>query len=117
MIGIESKELSLLVHLAYRFVPLLGRELDELDRGRRARNLRPPAGPLGRARQSLDTVVTVIIGSLHRAETTGLAIEQRGVLESWRPRQLSAGSLSALWPLLLLTGLLGGVLVDGARLL
>lgn len=117
LIGIEARELSLLVHLAYRFVPLLARELEELERGRRARNLPPPAGILARGQQAVDILVTLVVGALHRAETTGLAIDQRGVLESWKPRPLRAGSVVALWPLLLLAAATAGMLVVDPRLL
>lgn len=105
LLGIEAKELSLLVHLAYRFVPLLTSELDEMHWGRLARNLTPPAGFFARSKQSLDSFVSVVIGALHRAETTALALEQRGLLEHWRPAPLAGGSLLALWPLLLFCGL------------
>ena len=117
LLGIASKELSLLVHLAYRFVPLLARELDQLERGRRARNLRPALSPLARLRQATDTIVTVIIGAIHRAEVTGLAIEQRGVLESWQPRPLGGGRQLALWPLLLMVAMTAGMVVADHRLL
>lgn len=117
LLGIESRELSLMVHLAYRFIPLLAKELDELEKGRRARNLRRAISPLGRLGQATDTIVTVIIGAIHRAETTGLAIEQRGVLENWRPRPLGEGRLAALWPLLLMVGITTAMLVADHRLL
>lgn len=105
LLGIEAKELSLLVHLAYRFVPLLTAELEEMRWGRLARNLTPPKGPLERVRNALDAMVSVVIGALHRAETTGLALEQRGLIDRWQPARLSGGSLVALWPSLLLATL------------
>lgn len=117
LIGIEGKELSLLVHLAYRFVPLLGRELEELERGRRARNLSPPRNLVSRSRQAVDTLVTVVVGALHRAEITGLAIDQRGVLENWKPRALGSGRVLALWPLAILAATTAGALLLDPRLL
>lgn len=110
LLGIESKELSLLVHLAYRFIPLLAGELEQMRRGRRARNLPPPRGVVARGRQLADSLVTVIIGALHRAETTGLAMEQRGLLEHWQTTPPSRGRWAGLWPLLL-TSLLVGLLL------
>lgn len=109
LLGIEQKELSLLVHLAYRFVPLLTREVEEMRWGRLARNLPPPSGPWRRAIESTDALVNIIIGALHRAEATALSMEQRGVLERWRPAPLGQGAASGLWPLLLTCLLAGGL--------
>lgn len=100
LLGIDSKELSLLVHLAYRFMPLLIRELDEMRWGRQARNLPPARGPLAGPRQAVDSLVTVVISALHRAETTGMAMEQRGLLQHWQPVPPRTGRWSGLWPLL-----------------
>jgi energy-coupling factor transporter transmembrane protein EcfT len=117
LLGIEAKELSLLVHLAYRFVPLLVQELEEMRLGRLARNLTPPSGPLAKARQTADTLVTVVIGALHRAESTAVALEQRGLLQHWRPTPLSKGQPGALWPCLGLALLMGLLLrFDGGLL-
>jgi energy-coupling factor transporter transmembrane protein EcfT len=110
LLGIEPKELSLLVHLAYRFVPLLVREIDEMRWGRLARNLHEPRTPLSRMRHGMDSLITVVIGALHRAETTALALQQKGLLEHWRPAPLSRGQGLALWPLASL-GVLEGVLL------
>lgn len=117
LIGIEAKELSLLVHLAYRFVPLLSREVEEMRRGRQARNLTPERGPLARLRETADTIVTIIIGALHRAEVTAMAMEQRGVLEHWKPAAISRGRPAGLWPLILLAALTAGLLSVDGRLL
>lgn len=110
LLGIEQKELSLLVHLAYRFVPMLSREVEERRWGRLARNLPAPRGPWGRMQEGADSLVSLIVGALHRAESTALSMEQRGVLENWRPARLSGGRAAGLWPLLL-TVLLGAALV------
>lgn len=83
LLGIQQQELSLLVHLAYRFVPLLRREIQEVDRGRRARNLPPPKGLRAKTKEGLDIIIFLFVGSLHRAETTAFALEQRRVLENW----------------------------------
>jgi len=82
-VGISRQELSLLVHLAYRFVPLLRREIKEMTAGRMARNLPLPRSPLSRARLYLDAIVFIFVGALHRAEIMGLALEQRRVVEQW----------------------------------
>lgn len=82
-LGIQRQELSLLVHLAYRFVPLLRREIQELAAGRLARNLPAPKGPLAKAGQAKEALVFLFVGALHRAEITGLALEQRRVVETW----------------------------------
>lgn len=82
-LGIQRQELSLLVHLAYRFVPLLRREIQELSAGRKARNLPAPRTPLAKARQAQEALVFLFVGALHRAEITGLALEQRRVVEEW----------------------------------
>jgi energy-coupling factor transporter transmembrane protein EcfT len=117
LIGISARELSLLVHLAYRFVPLLARELEEMRWGRLARNLPGPSGPCARAQQAAETVIAVVIGSLQRAEITAMAMQQRGLLDSWRPLPLGRGRLAALWPLLTLAVLSGILLRVDERLL
>lgn len=108
LLGIETQELSLLVHLAYRFVPTLIREIEAMRLGRRARNLPPPVGLWARGREAVDSLVSLLVGSLHRAETTGLAIEQRGLLQTWKTESSErATSLFGLWPvgiLMLVTG-------------
>ncbi len=109
LLGIEQKELSLLVHLAYRFVPMLTREVEEMRWGRLARNLPAPRGPWGRARENTDLMVNIIVGALHRAEATAMSMEQRGVLENWRLAPLSGGPARNLWPLLLVVLLAGGL--------
>lgn len=92
-LGIQRQELSLLVHLAYRFVPLLRREIQELSAGRRARNLPAPRTPLAKACQAQEALVFLFVGALHRAEITGLALEQRRVVEKWSsPEGTSRGS-------------------------
>ena len=103
LLGIDKKELSLLVHLAYRFVPMLIREIEAMRLGRLARNLPEPVGRLGRARDAAESLVALLVGSLHRAENTALAIEQRGLLENWRMEADQGESrMSGVWPALAL---------------
>lgn len=113
LLGIDSKELSLLVHLAYRFVPTLIREIEAMRIGRQARNLPPPRGLGARGKEAVESLVALLVGSLHRAENMGLAIEQRGLLETWRVQESGRTTrLLSLWPafgLLLVTGLALGL--------
>jgi energy-coupling factor transport system permease protein len=88
-LGIDQQELSLLVHLAYRFVPLLRKELKEFSAGREARNL-PSKGPFGRFTQAQEALTFLFVGALHRAEITGLALQQRRVLDEWQSAAPSA---------------------------
>lgn len=83
LLGVDRHELSLLVHLAYRFVPLLKREIEEVKSGRKARNLPPPKGLSAKLAAATDSLVFLFVGALHRAETTSYALEDRGVLDSW----------------------------------
>lgn len=87
LLGIDQHELSLLVHLAYRFVPLLRREIREVQLGKKARNLPPPRGIWARARAATDSLVFLFVGALHRAETTSYALEDRDVLETWQHQE------------------------------
>lgn len=89
LIGIDRYELSLLVHLAYRFVPLLRREFRELHLGQKARNLPPPTNALSRAKAGLDALVYLFINALRRAEITSLALEQRKVVDNWSGQRSS----------------------------
>jgi energy-coupling factor transport system permease protein len=90
LLGIDQQELSLLVHLAYRFVPLLRREITEVSLGRRARNLPPPKSLWGRTKENFQMLIFLFIGALHRAETTSFALEERKVLESWNQEAQNA---------------------------
>ena len=110
LVGIDREELSLLVHLAYRFVPLLRREIKELALGRKARNLPPPKGPILRAKAALDTLVFLFVGALKRAEITGLALEQRRVVDTWSNSSSEDGEGFGSWMTLLLA-LAGAVLL------
>lgn len=83
LLGIDRHELSLLVHLAYRFVPLLRREINEVKLGRLARNLPPPRGFRAKLSTAVDSLVFLFVGALHRAETTSYALEDRGILDTW----------------------------------
>lgn len=88
LMGIDKQELSLLVHLAYRFVPMLRREIEEVRMGREARNLPQPQAFGARMKTGSETLTFLFVGALHRAETTAYALEERRVLESWREREL-----------------------------
>ena len=83
LLGIEKQELSLLVHLAYRFVPLLRRELKEMELGRKARNLPLPHSFSGKLKVATNQLIFMFVGALKRAETTSFALEQRRVLDNW----------------------------------
>lgn len=102
LLGISQEELSLLVHLAYRFVPLLGREIKELRLGQQARNLPVERSPWRKLKAVLDNLVFIFIGALHRAEITGLALEQRRVLDGWTSSTPTAPRGTGGWPCLLL---------------
>lgn len=83
LLDISQKELALLVHLAYRFVPLLRLEISEMQLGRKARNLPPPKSLAAKIQLHIDSLNHLFIGALQRAETTALAMQQRGILENW----------------------------------
>jgi hypothetical protein len=51
---------------------------------------------MAKARQAQEALVFLFVGALHRAEITGLALEQRQVVEKWSspeatPRESSNG--------------------------
>ena len=83
VLGVEQQEMALLVHLAYRFVPLLSREIDEVEQGRRARNLGPEKGHLAKLKASIDKLTFLFVGAIKRAETTAYALEDRRIIEHW----------------------------------
>lgn len=82
-LGISQGELSLLVHLAYRFVPLLRREVEEMALGRVARGLPAPKSLVQRAGLKFGQLIHLFVGALQRAETTAMALEQRRVVDGW----------------------------------
>lgn len=92
LIGITQEELSLLVHLAYRFVPLLRREIEEMRLGRKARNLPSPRGLFKRIQAATNTLVYIFVGALHRAETASFALEERRAAENWKALEAANAS-------------------------
>ena len=117
LLGIAKQELSLLVHLAYRFVPLLRRELKEMELGRKARNLPLPQSFSGKLQVATNKLVFMFVGALKRAETTSFALEQRRVLENWHQPEAEANKGFGGWMSLLLL-LSAGLLLwkDGSLL-
>lgn len=99
LIGIEPKELSLLVHLAYRFIPLLTHEIEAMNQGRRARGLSPPQGLIHRIKDVRDRVTSLVICAIHRAEITAMALEDRMIVENWKAPPLFHGRWIGLLPL------------------
>ena len=115
LLGISAQELSLLDHLSYRFVPLIQRELKEMQRGRKARNLPQERGFIGQLKMGLDMIVFLFVGALRRAETMSFALEQRRVIQGWSTSQNTGttGSWGG-WTLISLIGLSSLLLaVDG----
>lgn len=113
LMGMERQELSLLVHLAYRFVPLLCREVEEMILGRKARGLPAPKSWWGKGRARAQQLLSLFVGALQRADSTALALEQRRVLESWTQEGEPSGYFTGLggWQSFLLLGLTAAVLV------
>ncbi len=81
--GVDRKELSLLVHLAYRFLPLLANETREMQSGRIARGLPEPKGLWARLQDAHDRLIALLLNALERAEIAALTLEQRNVIERW----------------------------------
>lgn len=119
LLGITREELSLLVHLAYRFVPLLCREVEEMILGRKARGLPLPTSWIDRARVRAQQLLWLFIGALQRADTAALALEQRRVLESWTRDGDASAEFSGLggWQSFLLAGLTAALLVADSGML
>ncbi len=114
LLGIDRTELTLLVHLAYRFVPLLTREVKDMRLGLQARGLPPPRGLWNRLKEGGERLTFLLLGALQKAETAAFALEQRRVLEQWQesPQDTPQG-LGGLSAFALL--LLGLVLVSYGR--
>lgn len=117
LLGIEEKELALLVHLAYRFVPLLTREIEEMQEGRWARGLAPPKGLGAKLKEGYDILVSLFVSALQRAETSAITLEERGLIDSFQQASLVKGQglgLGLLWLLLAAEAMLihfGGQLI------
>lgn len=80
-LGVPAHELSLVVIIALRFVPLLALEAERLAKAQASRGADFGTGRGGafkRARRLLPLLVPLFVTALHRAEMLALAMEARG---------------------------------------
>jgi energy-coupling factor transport system permease protein len=78
--GFPAHELSLILTIALRFVPILARELESIMKAQASRGADIGGGRLrfvGRARETLTFIVPLFVNALHRAEELILAMESR----------------------------------------
>jgi energy-coupling factor transport system permease protein len=80
-LGLPAHESSLVLVVALRFIPLLGRELERLLKAQAARGAemgRGRGGPVQRVRRTFPLLVPLFVATLRRAEELALAMEARG---------------------------------------
>ena len=77
--GLPAHEVSLVFVVAFRFVPLLGQELERLLKAQSARGGEFSRGwGLKRIRQTIPLFVPLFVAALRRAEELAVAMEARG---------------------------------------
>lgn len=80
-LGLPAHEVSMILVIALRFVPLLGRELERLMKAQASRGAdfgRGRGGILRRVRRIFPLIIPLFITALHRAEEMSVAMEARG---------------------------------------
>jgi energy-coupling factor transport system permease protein len=80
-LGFPAHELSMVLVVALRFVPLLGRELERLMKAQAARGAdfgRGRGGLVQRIRRTLPLLVPLFVAALRRSEELVVAMESRG---------------------------------------
>jgi energy-coupling factor transport system permease protein len=78
-VGFPAHELALMVVIAFRFVPLLGQELERLMKAQAARGAEFGRGwGLSRIRRTIPLFVPLFVAALSRSEELAIAMEARG---------------------------------------
>jgi energy-coupling factor transport system permease protein len=78
-IGLPAHEIALVLVVAFRFIPMLGQELERLMKAQAARGGEFSRGwGLKRIRQTLPLLVPLFLAALRRAEELAVAMEARG---------------------------------------
>jgi energy-coupling factor transport system permease protein len=78
-IGLPAHEVALVILVAFRFVPMLGQELERLLKAQTARGGEFSRGwGLQRIRQTFPLFVPLFVSALRRAEELAVAMEARG---------------------------------------
>lgn len=78
-IGLPAHELSMMLSIGLRFIPILMEEMDIIIKAQRARGADMSHGPLAeRLRSIVAVVVPLFISALKRAEDLAAAMEARG---------------------------------------
>ena len=77
--GLPAHEVALILLVAFRFVPMLGQELERLLKAQAARGGKFSHGwGLKRIRQMFPLFIPLFVAALRRAEELGIAMEARG---------------------------------------
>jgi len=71
-------EISMMVFVALRFVPILSEEVRAIRAAQLSRALRPARGPIGRIRSTVPLILPLFAGAVRRADHLAIAIESRG---------------------------------------
>jgi energy-coupling factor transport system permease protein len=80
-LGLPAHELSMVLVVALRFIPLLGREMERLLKAQASRGAdlgRGRGGPIQRVRRVFPLLVPLFVATLRRTEELALAMEARG---------------------------------------
>lgn len=77
-IGVPVADISMMIFVALRFIPLLGEEIRTIKMSQISRGMSTGRGPISRVKSVMPIIVPLMLGALRRAESLALAIESRG---------------------------------------
>ncbi len=77
-IGVPVADISMMIFVALRFIPLLGEEIRAIKMSQVSRGMSAGKGPIAKVKAAIPVIVPLMLGSLRRAESLALAIESRG---------------------------------------
>jgi len=77
-IGVPVGDISMMIFVALRFIPLLREEAGMIRLAQISRGMTMGRGLFGRIRSSIPIIVPLMLGALRRAESLALAVESRG---------------------------------------
>jgi len=78
LIRVPVNEISVMIFIALRFIPILSDEARTIRAAQLSRGLRPAKGLVDRVRSVIPLLLPLFLGAVRRAEHLALAIESRG---------------------------------------
>ena len=78
LIRVPVSEISMMLFIALRFIPILADEVNTIRAAQLSRGLKPGKGPVGRIKSIIPLLMPLFLVAIRRADHLALAIESRG---------------------------------------